>query len=90
MNNRFRVHLNGTSAAELFEQHRAVLEKAQELEELLRRAAPNARDYYVLDRGDQVLKDAQAEFTAINQMVQDIQAWSLEGALHAQEQEERP
>lgn len=87
MNNRFRVHLNGTSAAELFEQHRAVLEKAQELEELLRRATPNARDYYVLENGDRVLKEAQTEFAAISQMVQDIQAWALEGAIHAQEQE---
>lgn len=87
MNNRFRVHMNGTSAAELFEQHRAVLEKTQELEEVLRRAAPNARDYYVLDAGGQVLKEAQAEFASIQRMVQDIQACSLEGALHAQEQE---
>lgn len=84
MNNRFRVHMNGTSKDELFHQHQTVLLLAQELEEALRRAVPNMRDYYHLDDGVGKLKESQEEHRAMVARIQEVQTWAIEGALTAQ------
>ncbi len=41
------VHRNGTSKAELLEQHSAAREKINDAIHTLRQAAPHERDYYV-------------------------------------------
>jgi hypothetical protein len=44
-----RVHLNGTSKGELLEQFKTADRALRAAEEALQRAAPNERDYYVIE-----------------------------------------
>ena len=44
-----RIHLNGTSKGELLDQLKAADRALGAAEEALGRAAPNARDYYVIE-----------------------------------------
>jgi hypothetical protein len=66
------IHMNGTSAKELYEQLEKAFEAIQEAWAALKRASPNGRDYY--PQGPQVVYAAEEEhFDRLNRLksVQD-------------------
>lgn len=86
MEHKFTVHRNGDTYETLKEQHLAVVRKARELEEVLRKAAPNGRNYYVKSTGEEDLRNDTNEFRAVMQKLADISKWAEAGAMHAYEQ----
>lgn len=81
------VHLNGTSAQELVDQQRAILDAADPLLKALHAATPNARDYYTKpgpENWAELARRAHAErIKAVHQIMED----ALTIAMSVQEQE---
>lgn len=84
MNDRFLVHMNGDSAADLRDQHLQVMLKAQELLSALKAAAPNMRNYYPLEGGEAIFKEDAATWRDMYKQVDAIGNWALEGVARAE------
>lgn len=73
------IHLNGTSASELLDSHRAALKGLGGALDALRRAAPNGRDYYPL--GPDAFAEARdahlARVAAIEGIIAEVEATAL-------------
>ena len=75
------IHLNGTSAAELQDQAAAVMDAAAVLDQAIRAAWPNARDYY--PQGSTAHSAAVDEWDAALHCVRKIQALAEAHMMHA-------
>ena len=82
----FTIHRNGTSKDEIVRNYRAVLEEIGELENAMRNAAPNARDYYVNDNPDDFEAD-RSEYALMLARLAAIKVWAEDMAVHAVKQE---
>ena len=65
------VHLNGTSAKDLYADLERAYDAIQVAWEVLRRAAPNGRDYY--PQGPRVVYQAEDEHVSRLQRLQSVQ-----------------
>jgi len=74
------MHLNGTSANDLLDQHRAAMTAVEEAIEALHNAAPNARDYY--PQGDDTYGKARAEYIERLRKLDSVANDLLELAMH--------
>lgn len=79
------VHLNGTSAQELVQQRIDVIEAAQALQEAMKRAMPNDRDYYPQgeDAGLQARRAWIERMDPIIKLVDELQMDAMKIALQA-------
>jgi hypothetical protein len=77
------IHLNGTSAQELLDQNRAVLDAIHQLQEALSAATPNARDYYPQGAGAYTI--ARNEHITRQQAIQQMEDEIMAIAIHCSE-----
>lgn len=66
------VHLNGTAASVLVEQHAAIVAALRASLEALRAGAPNARDFY--PQGEDAIRQARKEHAARVEAVTNVLA----------------
>lgn len=64
------VHMNGTGKETLLNDHVDAMAAIRGAMEALRKAAPNARDYYV--QGDDAYTKAREEYSARQQKLADV------------------
>ena len=83
MKPRFTVNMNGTSVEELMKQAGDVLESCDALEQAMRRAAPNARDYQTNRLPGDDYKADRIEWEAMMVNVKAIQRWAEARISHA-------
>jgi len=69
------IHLNGTSAEELLEQYRKVLEALREAHRAMAEAAPHGRDYYVQGTGapSRAIHQHVDRLKAITELIEDYE-----------------
>lgn len=84
---RFAIHVGGDAPAPMKEQYIAIMNAARALEDALKRAAPNMRNYYVLLTGEEDFRDDRNEYEAVRRKTEEIHAWAEEGAMRVLEQE---
>ena len=64
------IHLNGTGAEDLLTGYRAAMESVGDALDVMMKARPNARDYYV--QSDGAFRQATQEQTAREQKLQSV------------------
>lgn len=83
---RFTVHSNGDHPERLKAQFIGVMNAARALEEALKEAAPNSRNYYLRLTGEADFRDDRNEYEAVCRKTEEIRAWAEEGAIQVLEQ----
>lgn len=83
---RFTVHSNGDHPDRLKQQFIDVMNAARALDEALKKAAPNSRNYYLKLTGEADFRDDRNEYEAVRRKTEEIRAWAEEGAILVLEQ----
>ena len=65
-----KIHMNGTSGAELLQQACDVMAALNDSLEAMRKATPNGRDYYL--QGESAAKEAREQFSNLYRAVEDV------------------
>lgn len=85
---RFKVNMNGDTALTLVKQYQSVVEEARELENALRNAAPNGRNYQTCESDVDMLADME-EWKIHLKAVRDVQDWATANSISAFRQGEK-
>ena len=83
---RFTIHSNGDTVNTLREQMLVVHAAARALEEALKEASPNMRNYYVNADGTADFKADVDDITTHIKAARGMLPWSMNGAIRAMEQ----
>lgn len=86
MQHRFTVHVGGDSPDSLKQQFLDVMDAARKLDEALRKAAPNGRNYYVRLTAEEDFRDDRNEFETMLARAEAVRKWAEEGAMRVLEQ----
>ncbi|CAB5219941.1 hypothetical protein UFOVP237_38 [uncultured Caudovirales phage] len=65
-----KIHMNGTSGAELLQQACDVMAALNDTLEAMRKATPNGRDYY--QQGEAAAKEARDQFSNLYRTIEDV------------------
>lgn len=75
----FLMHMNGDDKQSLYNGFQHALDAAEAAEALLRKAAPNMRNYYPLENGEDLFKADHKAFVDQLMKLVEVKEWATEG-----------